>query len=333
MMAKHADPDWRRRRWYLLILLVTAAVVSSITAVAVQAHARAGTSNSSAPAMRAAPAVIAAVADSESAAAAARAGASVEVSQVAASASAAAAASAALSAKVAAITNLAAGRSSSAISIAALNTSTGASYQWGATGGMDTGSIVKLYILETLLLQRQNSGGLTPSEQATATTMIENSNNDSAETLFEDIGGRTALSAANPTLGLTNTTPGPGDYWGLTQTCAADYIALLRNLVAPTGSPLTATSQAYVLALMRSVESDQRWGVGVTADAGTDFANKNGWLGVDDDGGLWLVNSTGVVTINGQQVLMVVLTQHDSDFDSGIALTESLAKALAPLVT
>ena len=68
---------------------------------------------------------------------------------------------------------------------------------------------------------------------------------------------------------------------------------------------------------MRNVESDQRWGVGVTADAGTDFANKNGWLGVDDDNGLWLVNSTGVVTINGQQVLMVVLTQHDSDFQSG----------------
>ena len=345
-MAKHADGPVRprqrpsRQRWYLLTLLLTVAVVGSVTTLAVQTHARAGTSTSSAPAASAAavaPAVIAAVADSESAAASARASASVEASQVAASASAAsasaAAAAAALNAKVAVITNLAAGRSSSAISIAALNTSTGASYQWGATGGMDTGSIVKLYILETLLLQRQNSGGLTSSEQATATTMIENSDNGSAETLFEDIGGRTALSAANATLGLTNTTPGPGDYWGLTQTCAADYIALLRNLVEPTGSPLTAASQAYVLSLMRNVESDQRWGVGVTADAGTDFANKNGWLGVDDDGGLWLVNSTGVVTINGQQVLMVVLTQHDSDFDSGIALTEALAKALVPLVT
>ncbi len=216
--------------------------------------------------------------------------------------------------------------------MAALNLSTGASYQWGATSGMDTGSIVKLYILETLLLQEQNSGGLSESEQATATTMIENSDNDAAETLFEDIGGRDALIAANSTLGLTSTTPGPSDYWGLTQTSAADYITLLKNLTETTGSPLTATSQAYVLGLMRNVESDQRWGVGVTADAGTDFANKNGWLGVDDDGGLWLVNSTGVVTIDGQTVLMAVLTQHDSDFQSGINLVESLAQALAPLV-
>jgi hypothetical protein len=47
---------------------------------------------------------------------------------------------------------------------------------------------------------------------------------------------------------------------------------------------------------------------------------------------LWLVNSTGVVTIDGQQVLLVVLTQHDADFDSGIDLVESLAKAMVPLV-
>ena len=85
---------------------------------------------------------------------------------------------------------------------------------------MLTGSIVKLYILETLLVQKQNSGGLSSSQQATAAKMIENSDNDAAETLFEDVGGRTALIEANPTLGLVNTTPGPGDYWGLTQTCA-----------------------------------------------------------------------------------------------------------------
>jgi hypothetical protein len=251
----------------------------------------------------------------------------------AASAAAVSAAAAAKAAKVNALTALAAGDSASAVSVAALNLTTGASYSWGATGGMNTGSIVKLYILETLLVQKQNSGGLTSYQQQTATTMIENSNNDSAETLFEAIGGRDALIAANPTLGLTNTTPGPGDYWGLTQTSAPDYVTLLHNLVATTGSPLTAASQAYVLGLMRNVESDQRWGVGVTADAGTDFANKNGWLNVDDDNGLWLVNSTGVVTIKGQTVLMAVLTQHNSDFQTGINFVQSLAQALAPIVT
>jgi Beta-lactamase enzyme family len=277
----------------------------------------------------------AAAASSASAAASAASASAAAVAAAAASASSASVSAAAASsaAEVSAIQSLANGRSASSISIAALNTSTGASYQWGATGGMLTGSIVKLYILETLLVQKQNTGGLSSSQRSTAVKMIENSDNSAAETLFEAVGGRTALLKANPTLGLKNTTPGPGDYWGLTQTCASDYITLLQNLVTPTGGPLNATSQAYVLGLMRSVEADQRWGVGVTADAGTDFANKNGWLAVDDDNDLWLVNSTGVVTIKGQQVLMVVLTQHDSDFQSGINLTQSLAQALVPLVT
>jgi beta-lactamase class A len=242
--------------------------------------------------------------------------------------SAAEAAHAALST---AVEQIASGYSAGSISVAALNTVTGASYEYGATSGMLTGSIVKLYILETLLIQQQGTGGLTSSQQATATAMIENSDNDAAETLFEDAGGRTGLLAANSALHLTITVPGPSDYWGLTQTSATDYIAMLGNLVNTT-SPLTASSQAYILGLMRNVESDQRWGVGVTADANTVFANKNGWLGVDDDNGLWLVNSVGVVTIGGQQVLMAVLTQHNSGFQTGINLVQSLASALAPLV-
>jgi hypothetical protein len=197
---------------------------------------------------------------------------------------------------------------------------------------MLTGSVVKVYILETLLLHEQASGGLTSGQQATATKMIENSDNAAAETLFYAAGGRSALVASAPLLGMKHTIPGPSDLWGLTQTCASDYIALLRNLVRPSGGPLTKASQAYVLGLMRNVESDQRWGVGVTADAGTDFANKNGWLSVDDDNGLWLVNSTGVLTIHGQQVLIVVLTQHNSGFQTGINFVQALAKATVPLV-
>ncbi len=111
-------------------------------------------------------------------------------------------------------------------------------------------------------MQRQGNEGLSDDEQATAAKMIENSDNNAAETLFEDIGGRDALIAANSTLGLVSTTPGPTDYWGLTETNAADYITLLRNLITPTGGPLSAESQAYVLDLMRNVESDQRWGSG-----------------------------------------------------------------------
>lgn len=224
------------------------------------------------------------------------------------------------------------------VSVAALNLSTGASYQYGATGGMFTGSIVKLDILETLLLQHQDKGTLlTDSDVATAQRMIENSDNTAADELYNEIGGSPALSASNPRLGLKHTVPGPPGYWGLTRTNASDFIALLHNLLTP--KPLDPGGRSLVLGFMRAVEPDQRWGVGVVADPHTTFANKNGWLQVDDDNpdglgdhGLWLVNSTGIVTVHGQQVLMAVLTQHNQTFNGGVTLVQELAKALVPAI-
>ena len=162
------------------------------------------------------------------------------------------------------------------MSVAALNTATGASYRYGATGGMLTGSVVKLDILETLLLQHQDRGTqLSDDETDTARTMIENSDNDAAEDLYYAIGGRDRQVASGPRLGLTHTIPGPKpDFKGLTQTSATDCIVLLQNLLQP--APLHAYGRSLVLEFMRNVEDDQRWGVGVVADPGTTFANKNG---------------------------------------------------------
>jgi len=225
------------------------------------------------------------------------------------------------------------------VSVAALNTATGAGYSYGATDGMLTGSVVKVQILETLLLQHQDRGTqLSDDQTATARTMIENSDNDAAEDLFYAIGGRDGLVASGSRLGLTHTVPGPKpDFKGLTQTSASDCIVLLQNLLRP--APLHADARSLVIGFMRDVEADQRWGVGVIADPGTTFANKNGWLSVEEDNpdGLgdndrWLVNSIGILTVHRQQVLMAVLTQHGPDFATGVHLVEALATAIAPAV-
>ena len=108
--------------------------------------------------------------------------------------------------------------------------------------------------------------------------------------------------------------------------------------MVPNG-PLTAASQSYALGLMEHVEADQRWGVGVVADAGTTFANKNGWLSIDNsngpgetDNGLWAVTSVGVVTVKGQPVLLAVFTQHQKSMAAGVSLVQSLAQAVVPAV-
>jgi beta-lactamase class A len=235
------------------------------------------------------------------------------------------------------IAALAAAEPAGSISVAAVNTVTGASYSAGATSGMWTASTYKLFVLETLLLQAQQSG--TPLSDAVAdqaTTMIENSDNEAGYDLFLAAGGNAGLSAAAATFGMTHTVPGATDPT-FTTTSAPDYLKLLKNLVS--AGPLDAASRSYALGLMRNVEADQRWGVGVVADPGTDFANKNGWLSVDDtngpgedDNGLWIVSSVGVVSIHGQPVLMAVFSEHQPSMAAGVTLVQQLAQAVAPTV-
>jgi beta-lactamase class A len=223
------------------------------------------------------------------------------------------------------------------VSVAALNTRTGARYSFGAASGMRTGSVYKLFVLETLLLQHQDSGtDLSDYEMSKATPMIEQSDNVAAYQLFEDIGSNDGLNAAAPRLGLHHTVPGQADP-AVTTTSAQDYLALLEDLVR--NGPLDSDSRSYALGLMRNVESDQRWGVGVVADPGTTFANKNGWLSVDNSNGegesdndRWLVNSVGIVTVHGQQVLIAAFTQHGDSYETGVRLVESLVKTITPAV-
>ena len=225
-----------------------------------------------------------------------------------------------------------AGQPAGAVSVSETDLTTGVSFMWGASSGMVTASVVKLDILETMLLQHQQAGTtLSDSEDDDASEMMEDSDNDAADDLWNDVGSDPAITAANKTLGLTATVAGTDDYWGLTTTSAADQVKLLKELAGP--SALDAASQSYALGLMRSVESDQDWGVSAVADANTQTALKNGWLNITDDNDLWAVNSVGLVTVHGQQIALAVMTQHQPDEDTGIDLVQKLAAAAITAVS
>jgi hypothetical protein len=197
----------------------------------------------------------------------------------------------------------------------------------------DTASIVKVDILAALLLQAQDARRrLTASEKACAARMIENSDNDSATALWRAIGRADGLDAANRRFGLTGTSGGSGDLWGLTQTTATDQLALLRQVFReePESEPgskpvLSAASRSYVQGLMKRVEADQQWGVSA-ASAGGSWALKNGWLPRSTTG-LWVVNSIGRVTVDGAEYLVAVLSRGTESQREGIALVEAAAKA------
>jgi hypothetical protein len=216
--------------------------------------------------------------------------------------------------------------------VAARNLDTGTRFTFGSSGGQITASVVKVDILETLMLQLQASDkDLTDDEDTEATNMIEDSDDGAADDLWNDIGGGTALAAANNRLRVSCTVPGSGPYWGLTTSCAWGQIQILSQLENHS-SPLDPSSRAYILNLMENVAPSQAWGVPVVADSGTDFAVKNGWLNTDG-ATEWAVTSEGIVTYNGQTLLIAALIQNTDSVYAGVDLIQQLAQVAAQSVT
>jgi Beta-lactamase enzyme family len=206
---------------------------------------------------------------------------------------------------------------------------TGEQASYGGADEFVTGSIVKVDILAALLYQAQQSGtSLTADQQQLATTMIEISDNASAEELYDEAGGAPGISSVNRVLGLTQTTIGTDGYFGLTTTTVSDQIRLLRE-VFTSASPLTASSRAYIQYLMNHVEAAQSFGISAAASAGTTLEIKDGYL---PNPTLWAVDSIGEVVRNGKRLLIAVLSDDNAGLQAGSSVTEAAAVQAAATV-
>ncbi|MEU9364684.1 serine hydrolase [Streptomyces avermitilis] len=293
-----------RRRPLLCTVLATAVIVGGTAAgtayVKAQAHADAGTVSSSATPSASAPA-------SEEASVEPAADPSVDRN--------------ALLAKAMKSVTVEDGAD---VSVAVLDLDSGDSASYG-DGTFDTASIVKVDILATLLLQAQDANRhLTAQEKTYATAMIEDSDNASASALWTAIGRADGLGSANQRFGLEGTEGGDGELWGLTQTTAADQLALLQQVFGE-NSELSEASRTYLQGLMGEIATDQHWGVSAAAD-GSKWALKNGWLARSTTG-LWDINSIGRVTVNGHAYLVAALSNGNTTKAKGISLVEAAAQA------
>src|SRR6202034_1329470 len=92
---------------------------------------------------------------------------------------------------------------------------------------------------------------LSPPDQSLAQSMIEDSDNDAATSLWDEAGGAVGIGAYNDRAGLTRTTPSPcvdctgfaWPGWGLTTTVPYDQLTLLKQLVLPGPSPLLSAAE------------------------------------------------------------------------------------------
>jgi hypothetical protein len=215
---------------------------------------------------------------------------------------------------------------------AVYDVTTGQTWRLGHGRAQDEASVVKLDILEALLAR--GTGGLPAAQEALARSMIEDSDNNSATSLWDDAGGATGLAAYNVRAGLTGTTPSPcvacagfpWPGWGLTSTVPDDQLALLKQLAVPGSSPLlSATARAYALSLLENVTPDQAWGVSGGVPAGVKVALKDGWLPLNGAGTDWQVNSVGWISGDGRDYLIAVLSTGSPAEQYGIDTVSGLS--------
>ena len=228
-----------------------------------------------------------------------------------------------------------AGRSGRVLA-AVYDVKTGRTWQLGDGTAQDEASVVKLNVLETLLAQ-QGGGPLTRTDQALAQSMIEDSDNDAATSLWYAAGGADGIGTFNDKAGLTGTTPSrcvacagfPWPGWGLTTTVPRDQLALLKQLVVPGPHPLLSMAQrSYALSLMENVAADQAWGVSGGVPAGVTVALKNGWLPLNDANTDWQVNSVGWVSGDGRDYLVAVLSTGNPTERYGIDTINGLSSLI-----
>jgi len=207
------------------------------------------------------------------------------------------------------------------ITAAIYDTSTGETYLYRPGVEEQTASIVKVDILATLLWQEQQQGQVPNAEQtATATGMIEQSDNDDATDLWNADGAAPGVAHFDSLAGLSATTP--NFHWGETTTTPLDQVDLLKLVVYPNGF-LDSVSRAYELNLMENVAGWEDWGVSSGPPTNVTVALKNGWLPLTDTD--WQINSIGFVDGDGRQYLLAVMTTSSPTENYGIATIEGVS--------
>jgi beta-lactamase class A len=204
----------------------------------------------------------------------------------------------------------------------------GTYYTYNAQGQFIMASSAKVPIMLTFLSTTEGQERAPDdNEQYLLTTMIENSNNDSAQALFDEIGGTGPMTSFMQRVHVAGMSFDP-DAWGWSTTSPLAMVNLLTLL--HDGQVLTAQDRALALNLMENIESDQQVGVGDTAPSGATVAMKDGW--VQDQNGQWAVNSSGIVTVGGETYIIAVYTQQYDDLATGQGITEHVCGAIAQLL-
>lgn len=164
-------------------------------------------------------------------------------------------------------------------------------------------------------------------EQGVLNAMIEQSDNNAAQVIYDTIGYDAGQQSYMHAWGIGDYSPDPNG-WGWGQWSPADMAHLLTLLQS--GKVLNSSDRALAFHLMTNIESDQRFGVGDTAPAGATVAMKDGWVPGPD--GAWAVNTSGIVTVGKETYIITVYTREQNSFGSGEDIVNHVCGAVAKAI-
>ncbi len=203
-------------------------------------------------------------------------------------------------------------------------------YTYHDTAQFIMGSSMKVPIMLTFLDMTEREGREPDNDEMNLlTTMIENSNNDSASELYyRRIGSAAGVASYLQRIGITGLDPNP-NAWGYSLVTPLAMVNLLTLLHE--GKILTGHDRDLALYLMEHIELDQRVGAGDTAPAGATVAMKDGWLPGPD--GLWAMNTSGIVMVGQETYIISVYTHGQPSLDAGHAIVRHVCGSVASLLT
>lgn len=188
-----------------------------------------------------------------------------------------------------------------------------------------TESVVKLLIgLDSL----DNGGSATKVSE-----MISRSDDNTASSLWGQLGGDKIITTMAAKIGLQNTTPPskPGE-WGDTRVTADDLVLVYEYIVntAPASERDTIVNAMHAATNLGADGTDQYFGIPYAVGGATYWAVKQGWACCEPG---WVLNTTGLVGAGGRYIV-IVLTSHNTGGGNGVRAKDSdeLTQAIKDLL-
>jgi beta-lactamase class A len=200
-------------------------------------------------------------------------------------------------------------------------------------------SVAKVYML-VAYLERLATEHRTPDPEEfdLLTSMIEVSDNDSAQEIWDALGGLDAMQGYLHSIGMRPFTDPPsaaqdaGDEegaWGDASQTASQMSLFLARLRE--GELLDPISTQLASSFLGAVVEEQSWGVSSKVDQldpGAKVLFKNGWYPTDD--GRWRINTAGIILPdNGTLPYVIVIFGHGFEsWQSGIDTVDAISALL-----